>query len=1258
MIHNGIRNLLSGLLSVGAAIILCSAASGGASASAEGAFSSQSFAQSSDRAITVDFSGLESVSLPYDGTPHLGYAGDFGYDGTPMITYYKDDVQLGGPPSNAGSYKVKIEVPPTDTAYTGSRTIPFTIEKALVTVAAVDEYVYLGDEMPQLTFTATGLAPGEKIVGNPILSCPDFDPYTTGYYEILCSGAKVSSNYELVHSNGYVYVTDTNVVVFNEISALSEVYDGKPHAGYVGELTNYDGPLDVEYRKGTEVLSGAPVNAGEYTVKLSIPESDEDNVGGKTMTFRIERRPVAVTADNKSIYVNEPVPQFSYTVTGLISPDKLITTPVFSCNVNTAQQGEYDIEISGSSAGSNYIVSEHSGVLTVTDKTPVSFEVFEPNNTVYNGKENVGFKGKLSGYPGLTTLEYVYMQGDTVLSGAPVHAGSYTVTISVPTSNTAYVGSRTIAFNIERAPVTIAAEDKYVYIGEDMPQLTYKVTGLVGTEKLIKNPDISCEAYDTLTVGTYKITVSGGIASDDYTVTHRDAVLTVHEKTEVDFSKIKGVNSVYDGEAKEGYTGAPANYKGTLEITYRKGDAVLSAPPVNAGDYSVTLAVPETEPAYTGSRTVNFSITKATVTVAADNKTVFIGQPLPEFTYIVTGLFGEDRLTAAPTMDCTANTDIPGNYEITISGAQASSNYFIKHINGILTVTNKSIIDFNGLSPVNTIYDGTQNVGYTGSISGYTGRLEVTYRQGAEVLAAPPINAGEYTVTVAIPETVVGFTGSRTIVFRIERKELIIRPDDKAIYENAPLPEFTYTVTGLIGKDRLLTEPKGTFLADIRTPGMYPIRASGANAGNNYRIVYIDGVLTVMSRDEVDWSGLVARDTVYTGGAIRGYSGEHGYKGTPVITYREGGVVLEGPPCNVGDYTVTFSVPKSDTMHKGSRTLHFSVLKARITITAEDKTVVVGGTMPRFTYKIDGLVGIDTLLDEPKFRCDADLTKVGTYDIRVYDASAGDNYAITYYTGQLKVVAGDKPEPDVPDKPVDPPKDDPAYGNPTSGKLKGWTEITKEFGKLAVGEKMQVELNGSKLIPASAIRALKESQGIGVFRVDNDRMWIIDGRRITTVSDCNLRVVAASVDKTITDKARGSVGKKLHTDGTGSATEICQRFKTSSAGRFANIYLVNKYTGKLTVVDSVMIDATGMASGLDLAQKGDYLIMIARYSEVRGDVNNDGKVNALDVSMMLKYIIGKGKLTNKYVPDFNGDGSVNAFDCSDLLRYLVSGTTY
>ena len=147
--------------------------------------------------------------------------------------------------------------------------------------------------------------------------------------------------------------------------------------------------------------------------------------------------------------------------------------------------------------------------------------------------------------------------------------------------------------------------------------------------------------------------------------------------------------------AKATSTASP--YSGSFTDTYvgRNGTSYNSTtPPTNAGDYTVIISLTDTN-TYIGSLSLDFTISKASITITADDKQADVGTAKPALTYTVTGLVGADTLATAPTLACDADMDTIGQYPITASGAAvpATGNYntAITYVAGTLAVTDPTI---------------------------------------------------------------------------------------------------------------------------------------------------------------------------------------------------------------------------------------------------------------------------------------------------------------------------------------------------------------------------------------------------------------------------------------------------------------------------------------------------------------------------------------------------------------------------------------
>ena len=106
--------------------------------------------------------------------------------------------------------------------------------------------------------------------------------------------------------------------------------------------------------------------------------------------------------------------------------------------------------------------------------------------------------------------------------------------------------------------------------------------------------------------------------------------------------------------------------------------------------------------------------------------------------------------------------------------------------------------------------------------------------------------AGTYVIYWQATKEGKNVSGSATLV--INKAKLTIKADNQSMYVGGKLPTFTYTATGLVKGETLVTEPTLTYTADGTTVGKFDIVPSGADAGNNYEITYINGTLTVSRR--------------------------------------------------------------------------------------------------------------------------------------------------------------------------------------------------------------------------------------------------------------------------------------------------------------------------------------------------------------------------------------------------------------------------
>lgn len=224
--------------------------------------------------------------------------------------------------------------------------------------------------------------------------------------------------------------------------------------------------------------------------------------------------------------------------------------------------------------------------------------------------------------------------------------------------------------------------------------------------------------------------------------------------------------------------------------------------------------------------------------------------------------------------------------------------------------------------------------------------------------------------------------------------------------------------------------------------------------------------------------------------------------------------------------------------------------------------------------------------------------------------------------------------------------------NPTvDGKTQTWTNVANDIAKLPEGKTQTIDLNGGTNVPVDVVKAIATSNAEVTLKVDEVFSWTIDGSDIEAkdAKAANLSITKTTV--TGTSALRGIVGTGFSIKGTNVKSELNINFKATHAGEFANLF--KKVDGKLVFVDNVKVDKNGAAIGLEVSEKGEYVVMLGKYSDRAGDMDNDGISNAKDSLAILKDFLDMEKGVNPLVADVNGDGFINAKDALQvLIEYL------
>ena len=359
---------------------------------------------------------------------------------------------------------------------------------------------------------------------------------------------------------------------------------------------------------------------------------------------------------------------------------------------------DYDKYDYSNLTGFDYDEADHKLSCTVA----VAVNKATPNVTAPTANTGLVYKGTTqelisAGSTDFGTLLYS-LDGTTYSEDIPTatNADSYTVYYKVQgNANVNDSAAQTVSSSIGKAAVTITANSYTVKVGNTLPTFDYKVSGLVNNETLPITVSVSCSTTDSKTAGEYPITVSGAADSTNYTFNYVNGTLTITEK-DIQTITAADVTLTYGDAGKK--IGATTNGDGAITYSVKTGSDIITIAEdgtitaLKAGTATVEITAAETFDYAKATKTVTVTVSKAAVTIKADDKTVYQNAALPTFTYSVTGLANGDKLSFTPVLTCEATTtSTVGTYAITVTIEITEDEcYTYTTTNGTLTVKKKS----------------------------------------------------------------------------------------------------------------------------------------------------------------------------------------------------------------------------------------------------------------------------------------------------------------------------------------------------------------------------------------------------------------------------------------------------------------------------------------------------------------------------------------------------------------------------------------
>lgn len=274
---------------------------------------------------------------------------------------------------NTGSYTVYYTVTKKNfDTISGSATVAIT--PAQLTVTAESRNVTYKDEPPVYSSTFEGFVNGEntEVLGGTLsYECAYAAGSDVDEYEIIPSGLTAENgNYEITYQPGKLTVSQAKPEFeLRNLDQLNRVYDAKNTAPEA--WTDSDGNVTVTIKKGSEILTEAPMNAGTYTVEVHTEAGKNYEAGSQTFSFEIKKALLSVKAVDQNVTVGDAIPEYTVLYEGFAGTDTadvLNGSLQFTCEyAPDSAAGDYAIQPSGLTS-ENYEIHFENGTLHAVRK--------------------------------------------------------------------------------------------------------------------------------------------------------------------------------------------------------------------------------------------------------------------------------------------------------------------------------------------------------------------------------------------------------------------------------------------------------------------------------------------------------------------------------------------------------------------------------------------------------------------------------------------------------------------------------------------------------------------------------------------------------------------------------------------------------------------------------------------------------------------------------------------------------------------------
>ncbi|MBE6902200.1 MAG: hypothetical protein E7478_06970 [Ruminococcaceae bacterium] len=235
----------------------------------------------------------------------------------------------------------------------------------------------------------------------------------------------------------------------------------------------------------------------------------------------------------------------------------------------------------------------------------------------------------------------------------------------------------------------------------------------------------------------------------------------------------------------------------------------------------------------------------------------------------------------------------------------------------------------------------------------------------------------------------------------------------------------------------------------------------------------------------------------------------------------------------------------------------------------------------------------------------------------------------------------------------------------SKGEYSEFIDLWLNGEKLQLGEDYTVEEGSTRITIKKEILQELEIDSINTIVAEFREGGAPDGaikctaQNFTVVEEITSDLIYSS-DTPVYEPDKDPIPASLLTtiDGTSVKTDVLNKdtdsyevfVGTQYAGQFANLYKYDAPT--LSFKKTVKVDEDGIAR-FGATEAGIYAVYTDTSTHILGDMDNSMSINAVDASLILRWVTGLVTFNDPMKADIDGNGTVTAIDASYILKLIV-----